>query len=107
MRRAQSDHALAVNAQGRLHRCPAYYPVPVRRVQSQPCFHHRARQQSQRQDVRASAPAPRPACVAPHVSTRNVTGVPSVAAEGEARSRDANKSTVEGIESRRAIWEFE
>ncbi|KAK3149683.1 hypothetical protein QOZ80_3AG0220870 [Eleusine coracana subsp. coracana] len=124
MRRVQSDHALAASAQRRVHRCPAY-PAPMRRVQSaqeiatkasrvqpSPSFHfhqrgHQSRFVCQRQY--APAPAPPPSCVLPHISRRNVTGVSSVnvEAEAKARSRDANKSTVDDNDNRRAVWEFE
>ncbi|KAK3146432.1 hypothetical protein QOZ80_3BG0266050 [Eleusine coracana subsp. coracana] len=99
MRRVQSDHqALAATAQRRLQlRCPAYSPVPMRRVQSHPSFHHAEHHQCRfvcrRQESRAPAP---PATAFPHMSKKNV----SVEAEAKTESRDA-------IENRRAIWEFE
>ncbi|GJM96249.1 hypothetical protein PR202_ga13068 [Eleusine coracana subsp. coracana] len=94
MRRVQSDHALATTTSAqRFNRRPAN-PAPMRRVQSaqeiamkasraQPSqsFHHQNQCRfvclCPRQDSRAPAPAPPPACAPPHISRRNdVTGVP-------------------------------
>ncbi|CAN6309773.1 unnamed protein product [Urochloa humidicola] len=109
MRRVQSEQA-------QLHRRPAYYPAPVRRVQSAPEFacrahvqhpfhHQQCRCCCQRRDLRAPASKKQVAAAAPSVPAAKATGreIFADAARDKATSRDAQVV----MEDRRAIWEFE
>ncbi|CAL4918487.1 unnamed protein product [Urochloa decumbens] len=119
IRRVQSEQA-------QLHRRPAYYPAPVRRVQSahefarsvhvQAPFHHQqCRCCCQRRDLCAPAPA-RPMQAMPYTSKKVAAApmMPAAAKEtGRAVFTDAAREKAmkidaqEVAENRRTIWELE
>jgi hypothetical protein len=128
MRRVQSEQA-------QLHRRPAAYPAPVRRVQSaqeiaahlhvHPSFHHRRQQQCccgcschcQRRELCAPAPRPaRPVYAVPYMSKKEAAApsmMPAAMATGRMVCADAAREKARSrdsqaamVNNRRAIREF-